>query len=618
LVERCLEKDPKRRLRDIGDAWAELQADTVKAVVRPTLPPAGSRFTVPILASALIAALTGVAWLSTRSVTVPRSVQFTFGAADETQLEPLTPVPSPDGTQIAFVARSESGERSLWIREIGSTVRPVDDTAGVQTAPFWSPDGRWVGFFAQGRLKKVSLDGGPALTIATISNLLGATWNRDNVIVLAPVNRTVLHKVSAFGGTPEPITTLNAERKENSHRWPSFLPDGRRFLFTARSDVIENNLIYVGSLGSTVVTPLVAAQSNASYAAGYLLFAREGTLLAQRFDVDRQVVSGESLSVVSPIAHNTPSSSAAFRISSDSTTLAYRPGALFRSSLTWFDRTGAKVGEVGEADNFTDVRLSPDGKVAAVVVPDPDSGNRDIWLVDLGTGTKTRFTTNPANDWQMTWAPDSRRLAFASDRNGPSSVYVKAIDGNEELLLRFPDRGVFPKDWPTDNLLTLGIDTPGGISSVAAVRLTGDRTPFAVGEGSRQRENDLMLTRDTTAMAFVSRESGLDEVYVAPFPKGGRRRVSVGGGSFPRWKAGGDELYYVSADGSIMRVPVRRGETIRPEVPIPLLRPCGGLTLRQQTPYDVTADGSRFLTICAPSTITPEIAVSVNWAPPLK
>ena len=194
--------------------------------------------------------------------------------------------------------------------------------------------------------------------------------------------------------------------------------------------------------------PLVAAQSNASYAAGYLLFAREGTLMAQRFDATTLTLSGEAMVVASRIGHNTPSSAAAFGVSSDGAVLAYQAGVRALANLTWFDRTGRKIGTIGPENNFADVRLSPDGKWAAAVVPDSDSGNRDIWLVDLRSGAMTRLTSNPANDWQMAWSPDSRRLAFASDRNGRSSVYLKAIDGgDEELLIRLPDRGVFPKDF---------------------------------------------------------------------------------------------------------------------------------------------------------------------------
>jgi len=622
LLKRCLEKDPKRRLRDIGDAHVEIEAIDAAAPAAP--PSAVVRFVVPVLAVALVGAMAALVWLWQRPSTVPaRGVLFTFMAPDETQLEIGAPVPSPDGTRIAFIARSTSGRRSIWIREIGSTtVRQLADTDDATGTPFWSPDGRWLGFFAQGKVKKVSLAGGPALTICVVQNLLGATWNRDNIIVLAPVNRTVLHKVSAAGGTPEPITVLSADRRENSHRSPQFLPDGRHFLFTARSDVIDNNLIYVGSLDSKTVRPLIAAQSNAAYAAGYLLFAREGTLMAQRFDATTLTLSGEAVVVAPRIGHTTPSSQAAFGVSTDGSVLAYQAGARTLASLTWVDRAGRTIATIGPESNFADVRLSPDGKLAAVVIPDPTSGNRDIWLVDLRTGNMTRFTSNPANDWQMTWSPDSQRLAFASDRNGRSSVYVKATDGgDEELLVRLPDRGVFPKDWSKDgSILTLGLDSPDGISSLAAMRLTGDRTPFAVGGTVSERGNEAMLTRDGRWVAFVSRESGSDDVYVAPFPKGGRRRLSAGGGGQPRWKGDDSELYFMVPGGAIMAVPIQGKEPIEPGTPTQLFRACGATGVGAgANQYDVAADGSRFLTICgSPASHPSAITVSVEWPAALR
>jgi len=624
LLRRCLEKDPKLRLRDIGDARADLDPGapvSVEAVPRR----ARGRAVVPVLAAALVAAIAVLAWMVLRRAPVrQRPVQFTFGAPEDVQLDATAPIPSPDGSHLAFVARAASGQRAIWVRDIGATtIRRIPETDDVSALPpFWSPDSRWIGFFAAGKLKKVSLSGGPALTICAAPNLLGGTWNADNVIVFGQANRNVLHKVSAAGGTSEPITTLNAERKENSHRWPRFLPDGRHFLFTARSDVIQNNIVYVGSLDSKDVKPLVAAQSNAAYGAGYLLFAREGTLMAQRFDPTTMSLSGEAVAVASRIRHNTPSSEASFGVSADGAVLAYQAGLKSLSKLTWFDRTGHQIAAVGAENNFTDVRLSPDGKIAAVVVPDSDSGNRDIWLVDLGTGTMTRFTSNPANDWQMIWSPDGRQLAWASDRNGRSSIYVKSIDGTEEtLLLRAAERGAFPKDWSRDGgLLTINLDSTGGVPAMYAMRLTGDRTPFPIGVGSGERENEAMLTRDAKTIAFTSRQSGVDEVYVARFPSGARRRVSTSGGSAPRWKADDRELYYVAPDGWIMAAPIAGPDSMESGVPLRLLRPCGGTpVVAGAYAYDVTADGSRFLAICAsPSSNPSSITVSLDWTATIK
>jgi eukaryotic-like serine/threonine-protein kinase len=568
-----------------------------------------------------VAAL-GLLWAS-RPAPVRQAIQFTFGPPDDEQLESEHPVPSPDGSSIAFLARTTGQRRSIWIREIGTTgLRHLDDTDGVVGVPFWSPDGAWVGFVAEGKLRKVRASGGPAVTICASPSNLGATWNRDNLIVLAPTNRTTLFSVPAGGGALTPITTLNAERNENSHRWPQFLPDGRHFLFTARSDVIEHTVVYVGSLDSRTITPLFPAQSNVSFASGYLLFARDGTLMARRFDAGTLTPSGEAFAVGPRVGHTTPSASAHFGTSLDGRVLAYQGGVRPLSSLTWFDRAGTSLGTVGKEDDFTELRLSPDAKLAAVVIPDRDSGNRDIWLSDLRSGTLTRLTSNPANDWQPTWSPDGRRIAFASDRNGQSSVYVKTLDGgDEERLLQVPNHGVFPLDWSKDgSVMTLNIDNLAGFPTMAAMRLAGDRTPFPAGPAPETSE-EAMLSRDARWVSFYMVQAGVRDIYVAPFPRGARRRISVGGGSLAQWKADDSELYFAALDGSIMAAPVHGGSALEVGTPARLFRPCGGLPIAP-TPlylYDVTADGSRFLTICRSPASTPSaITVSVDWTAALK
>ena len=538
------------------------------------------------------------------------------------------PVSSPDGTRIAFPAQHAAGQRAVFIRPIGSTTaQPLAGTEGVTGGVFWSPDGKWLGFFADGKLKKIGMSGGPALNICSIQNNLGASWNSDNVIVVAPVNRTVLHRVAAAGGTPEPITTLNAERKENSHRWPHFLPDGRHFLFTARSDVKENNIIYVGSLDSRDVKPLVAAQSRGVYAApGFLLFARDGTIMAQKFDAATQTASGEPFAVAAHVNQITPSSDASFSASADGSLLAYLPSVTLAAKLMLFDRTGKAIRSVGPEKDYTEVRLAPNGKTAAVVIADPDSGNRDIWLLDLAIGTLSRFTSNPANDWQVVWSPDGQRIAFASDRSGRSSIWVKPLDvGEEELLLRLPDRGAFPKDWSRDGrTLAINVDSPEGISSLWAMSLVGDRTPFRLRMES-VRENEPAFSRDARWIAFDSQQTGADEVYVAPFPKGASRRVSSGGGADPRWRPDGRELYYISPRGELMAVAFGATDSIEPAAPVRLFDVCSGGRRQRGSSnsplgsYDITPDGSQFLMACAVAGAEASaIAVALDWTASLK
>ena len=517
LVARCLDKDPKRRLRDIADAAAALDdLETPPAVV--TRRPAGAN-TDPRGGAGARHDRLGVVgaawWLAQIAGASARGAVHVRGAGRRAARNwaPIPVVPSRHRTGRGSRSSQPAprAHRAVWIRRVDSvTAHRLAGTEDVVGPTFWSPDGRFLGFFAQGKLKRIDPSGGPALNIATIQANFGATWGADNVIVVAPVNRTVLHRVPAAGGTPEPITTLNAERKENSHRWPHFLPDGRHFLFTARSDVKENNLIYVGSVDSKDIKALVAAQSNAVYVSpGYLVYARDATLMAQRFDVATLSLVGEAMPVAASVGHNTASSSAAFGASADGSVLAYRPAITRGSLVAWYDRSGRPGSPLGPERAYSEVRLAPNEKLATVVIADPDSGNRDIWLLELTSGSLTRVTTNPANDWQVAWAPDSRQIAFASDRNGLSSVYRKAIDAvDEELLLRMPGRGAFPKDWSADGrLLTLGIDSGTELAAIWALPLVGDRTPFPLGR-SGVREYDPRLSPDGRLIAFESDESG--------------------------------------------------------------------------------------------------------------
>ena len=626
LLRRCLEKDPKRRLRDIGDARLDLDAVDVDRP-SPERPRRSPAFVAPLL---LVGIATGAIamWLALRSPVRdrPRPARLAFSAPEGVVLDVGPPVPSPDGTRIAFAARDREGQRTLWIRTIASlSAQRLAGTEGVAgNAVFWSPDSAWVGFAAGGKLKKISANGGPALNICSINSLLGATWSADNTILLAPANRTTLFRVAASGGTPEPLTALNAQRRENSHRWPHFLPDGRHFLFTARSDVLENNFIYVGSLDAKEIKPLIAAQSPGIYVSpGWLLYVREQTLMAQHLDLQALALTGEPVVVAAAVGHNTPSSQAFFGASNNGAVIAFEPAAPARSSLTWYNRAGESIATVGPERSYGDLQLSPDGRMAAVVVTDQNSGNRDIWLMTLANGTVSPFTSNAANDWQMTWSRDSRRLAFASDRNGRSSVYVKSIDGGpEELLLQIPERGVFPKSWSMDgHTMLLGVDTTSGIPKLWAMALDGTRKPFPVaGDEGPARENEAQISASGRWIIFESNQTGSTEVFLSPFPTGGRRQLSTAGGIGPRWGPGDREAYYLAPDGTIMVVGF--GADMAASAPRPLLRPCqltvppasGGQHL-----FDVTSDGTRFLVVCAaPGSNPTQVIVAIDALPAMK
>jgi Tol biopolymer transport system component len=329
-------------------------------------------------------------------------------------------------------------------------VRPIDSLAAQPLAGteealnlFWSPDSRTIGFFAGGKLKKVEATGGPPQTLCDAVDGRGGTWNRDGVIVFTPDTQGGLYRVPASGGLPVQITTPDASRGENSNRWPDFLPDGRHFLFFARSTQPENTGLYVGSLDSNERKLLFASASSAQYAPpGYLLFLREKTLMAQPFDASRLRLEGEPVPIAEgvgaegQIGGNSQLSS--FSVSGNRA-LVYTTGTREDRHYAWFDRSGKEIGSINPAGGLNDVRLSPDGKRAAFQFSDGRGGatNDDIWLVDIERNIPTRFTFNPGVEDDPVWSPDGTRILFTSEREGKRDIYQKLSSGagGEELLL---------------------------------------------------------------------------------------------------------------------------------------------------------------------------------------
>jgi eukaryotic-like serine/threonine-protein kinase len=616
VLKRSVASEPDERWQSAADFRAALDVARMPASV----PVSGERRRWMWIAAAVLAAVFAVGALL---ISWPRRdraadpITFSFGAPGKTTLAAWPGVPSPDGRRIAFVAWDEAGQSSLWIRSLAAEV--PQRIAGTETAsgPFWSPDGRMVGFFAQGKLKKVDASGGPPQNICDALVDLGATWSTSGDIVFAPANRTVLHRVAAAGGTPEPITRLNEELHENSHRWPHFLPDGRHFLFTARSSVKENTAIYVGSLGSVTAERLLSAQSNASYAPpGHLLFGREGTLMAQSFDPSSLTLSGEAVPVAANIAHVTPSASAMFSVARDGGVLTYQKAYESRATLNWVDRTGASTGTITQLTHPSGIRLSPDGKRAALVLADRESGNRDVWLLETASGALTRLTFSPANDWMPVWSPDGTHIAYASDRNERSTVYRKAVDGSgtEEPLIRpTSGGGVFPLDWSRDGRSILyQVDKTKAGNDLWILPLFGDRKPYPF-LATDFFETGATFSPDGQWVAYTSNESGSFDVYIKPARGPGKVRVSPSGGAHPKWSANGEELFFIAPGNVMSAANVAGRDTLQVSTPKSLFRVCTASRTGYETYYGVAPDGKRFLITCAGETTQRSIAVMTRW-----
>ena len=522
---------------------------------------------------------------------------------------------SPDGRRLAFVGASPEGKSQLWIHSLDALAsQPLAGTDGA-ARPFWSPDSRFLGFFAGGKLKKIDVSGGPPVTLCDAADDRGGAWSRDGVIVFAATSTASLQRVSANGGVPTAATALRPG--ETSHRRPFFLPDGRHFVYWSAAGAASAGMpIYLGSLDSVEGKLLLNADAqNIVYSQGHLLYLRETTLMAQPFDMQRLQLAGEAVPVAEQVQTQANPPTAIFS-ASENGVLTYQTGtAVSGSQLVWFDRTGKRIGMLGDSAAYSDIDLSPDGKRVSFSIPDQAGRGWDIWIYDLTRNLRTRFTFDAANELNAIWSPDSSRLVFNSNRKGHFDLFQKLSSGagNDEVLLE-DNADKQPTSWSPDGRFILfgrnaGVTTRGDIF---VLPFSGDRKPLPFvstqfGEGGGQ------FSPDGRWVAYISGESGRDEVYVAPFPgPGGKWQISGEGGNLPRWRSDGSELFYQAADNKLIAVEVNgKGSSFEVGRAKPLFeaRRSGARYF-----YDVSPNGQRFLinTPREQAASTPITAV-LNW-----
>jgi Tol biopolymer transport system component len=584
---------------------------------------AGSRRTLLALVSTLILVAIVAAFALVRAFRpLPSLPEMRLEIATPPTADPVSLAISPDGQKIVFVATSE-GQSRLWIRSLDSVVaRPLAGTDGAYF-PFWSPDSQSVGFFAEGKLKRIDVDRGSVQILADApSGGRGGSWNRDGTIIFTPDSgNSPIFRISATGGTLSPVTRTDAS-KETSHRFPQFLPDGNHFFYYVQGSP-ESHGIYVGDLGGALGRRLLDVDSAPVYAPpGQLLFVRQGTLFAQELDATRIELKGNPLSVAERIALGTVGQGSAAVSASLAGPIVYRTAsASGRRQLIWFDRSGKEIARAGDPVAATELSISPDGRRA--LLGQSINQNFDLWLLDLARGVLSRFTSDPAVDLHATWSPDSRRIAFQSNRKGVYDVYQKAAigSGSEELLLASAqDKG--PTDWSPDGrflLYTTGDPKTG--SDIWALPLDGDRKPFPLVQ-TNFAEREGQFSPDGKWIAYESNESGRYEIYVQPFPgPGGKVQVSASGGAQVRWRRDGKELFYIALDNRLMAVPIQlasNAQTIGTGAASSLFvtRVGGAVSFPFKQQYDVSPDGQRFLMNTVTDEAAAPITVILNWKPP--
>ena len=633
VVRKCLAKDPDDRWQSASDLASELNwiLDS-GSETGMNVPPATSQRTrrervVWAIATLALCAAAVMATVYVRPTTQPTGVirsaiPLEDGASPVWTGDFAGPaVLAPDGSALAFVAPREQGAPLLWVRLLNAShAHALPGTDGA-IFPFWSADSRSLGFFAGGKLKTVSIEGGTPSEVCDAAGGRGGTWNAQGTIVFAPAYQTALVQVPASGGIPKAVTVLNIS-KHDSHRWPHFLPDGKHILYLALTHNRPrdpNDGIYFASLDGKENRLLVTAYTNATYAAGRLLFMRGSELMAQSMDPETGNLRGQAERVAEDVLVDGTIWRAGFDASGPGL-LAYASGGLIPVEAAWYDSTGKKLGTASEkVFNLNSVRLSPDGTRLATEAGD---ANSEIWINELNRQVNARLTFGSGASSTPVWSPDGRWIAYGGTR-GENNLYRKASNGmgEEELLLAGDGMNRLPSDWsPDGKSLLFGVGDFASSGQIWMLPLEGDRKPVPVVQGNFVAAS-ARFSPDGHWLAYNSTESGRPEVYVMPFGSGaGKWQVSGAGGALPVWRHDGKQLFYWSLDNTLVSVPIQvKIDGIEVGTPHALFRlrsPLGNVGLI--SPYDVTADGQRFIVIETPEQASKPITLVTNWTSELK
>jgi serine/threonine protein kinase len=624
IIVACLAKNPDDRFQTAHDI--ALQLKWIAQNGTPTLPSTQEKrnnrewvawLIAGVLALLLIASV--LWWRESEGTeqTTYFSAPLPFPARDVTV--------SPNGHTVAFVGRRESERlNKLWIYEPGTQdATSLGNTEGV-SFPFWSPDGQSLGFFADGKLKRLNLAGGTVQVLCEAANGRGGTWNKDGVILFTPTGAlgVGLYRISSSGGTPTEITVPDKSLDEASHRWPVFLPDGVHYIYSAISLSGREDLhsIYLSSLDSKDRRLVIKAKGNASYAApGYLLYYRDQTIFGQHFDLRKLELTGEPVPLLADVQFFPRIYKAVFGATTSSVLVAQKSQDSGASQPLWFNRKGEQIGIALKPGIYGNVMLAPNGKSVASDTTDPASQNTDIWTYNLADQTSRRLTFDPSIDSEPVWSPDGGRIAFSSNRGVGGvgfSLYLKDATGaHEEKIIPQDGADRFPSDWSRDGKhLLYHRASDLWFVTFPELRPTLFLKANATSKNAR-------FSPDGKWVAYSSNESGRWEIYVTSFPEAhGKWQVSNAGGDQARWRGDGKELFYLSNDSRIMAVPVKTGANFDPGTPTALFQanPREMLATSEQFSYDVSNDGQKFLVNTQLKTAMTPMSVVLNWSAKLK
>ena len=637
VVQTCLAKTPDCRWQSASDIANELRWIAATGPTLEKLEPGQStrRRRQNLLWAAAVAALLGLLlWSNVREKSAaPAQIIRSFLPPPADTVFDFTgdfsgpPVIRRDGTAIAFSARAEKERDFLWVQSLNDgTPRKLDGTEGA-AFPFWSYDEKYIGFFADGHLKKVAAAGGPVTVLTEASNPRGGSWNQDNTIIYEPDYRDTLWQISASGGTPAPLTKFDAG-KHTTHRWPQFLPDGKHFLFFATNHSGNSEQgIYFGNLADGSFKHVLDTDSDARYASGYLLYHVQSQLLAAKFDLNSGTVSGEPFTLANFVEYDAGTWHTTFTVSENGLLLYEHGSKALGIELYWKDRSGKSINPVGERTFFKGSgRVSPDGKRLAIAMGDPEA---DIWVFDLARGTRTRLTFGGGTHMMPSWSADGQRIVYVKQNGNTvfsgTSLRSRLANGGgqeETLMESAPDQQtLLMPQWSSDSRYLLHMEQHGPTgAAVWALPLTGDKKPFLLTKAQSPfgRIIQYRLSPDDRWLCYTSTDSGREEVYVTHFPSGeGRWQISQTGGTFPAWRGDSKEIYFVGLDGAIHAASVNPlkdefdVEQVRPLFRVNYTAPVGNA-------FDNAPDGQHFVVTELPQGIPTPLVLVTNWLSDLK